>query len=62
MVDSAVTTDNGKSALEKLNNARFDLLLCDIHMPGMNGFELVQEVKKIRPDLPILSMPLCPYS
>ncbi|CAH2398561.1 response regulator transcription factor [Mesorhizobium escarrei] len=30
-----------------------DVLITDIGMPGMNGFELCDLVKKVRPDLPV---------
>jgi FixJ family two-component response regulator len=30
-----------------------DLLITDIGMPGMDGFELRDQVKKVRPDLPV---------
>ncbi len=37
---------NGIEALEKILNERFDLLLVDINMPKMNGYELVREIRK----------------
>ena len=33
---------------------RFDLLLTDYNMPGMNGIELVREAVRLRPDLPVV--------
>ncbi len=33
---------------------RFDLLLTDYSMPGMTGIELVREVLRLRPDLPVI--------
>ena len=33
---------------------RFDLLLTDYNMPGMTGIELVREVVRLRPDLPVV--------
>lgn len=33
-----------------------DLLITDIRMPGMSGFELAEQVRGIRPDLPVLFM------
>jgi CheY-like chemotaxis protein len=32
----------------------FDLLITDNTMPGMSGLELVREIHKVRPDLPVL--------
>ena len=40
------TAQNGKQALQKLQNFRFDLIIADIDMPIMNGLELLNELKK----------------
>jgi two-component system NtrC family sensor kinase len=37
---------DGKSALEKMDTTRFDFILCDVRMPGMNGVTFYQELKK----------------
>ncbi|MFW8567284.1 response regulator [Orrella sp. 11846] len=42
---------NGKQALEQLCNFRPDLILCDIAMPVMDGYELLQSVRQTREDL-----------
>ena len=36
---------NGEGALEWLNRKPFDLILLDINMPGMNGFEVCKEIR-----------------
>ena len=46
---------NGESALDWLNNKQFDLILLDLHMPGMNGFEVC---KRIRSDKTIQEIPV----
>jgi len=38
---------NGVEALEKLNQAPVDVILCDVHMPEMNGDELVKKVRQM---------------
>ena len=40
---------NGKEALELYKKDEFDLLITDMMMPTMNGFELIEEIKKINP-------------
>lgn len=38
--------ENGKSALEKLNQKKYDLLILDIMMPGMDGYTLLKMLPK----------------
>lgn len=45
---------NGVEALEKLQGAHYDLLLSDVDMPLMNGYELVSEAKKLDLTLPMI--------
>jgi signal transduction histidine kinase/CheY-like chemotaxis protein len=49
-------TTDAQAAMELLKNnaADFDLVITDQIMPGMTGTELIQELKKIRPDLPTI--------
>ena len=37
--------EDGVVALKKLLTSKFDFVVCDINMPNMNGFELLNEVK-----------------
>ncbi|MFC2128244.1 PAS domain S-box protein [Bacteroidota bacterium] len=47
---------NGSEAIEKCKKEKkIDLVLMDIRMPDMNGLEATEEIKKFRPDLPILA-------
>lgn len=45
---------NGVSALEILENEYIDLIVTDIMMPGMDGYELVSSIRDAGYDLPIL--------
>lgn len=38
--------EDGAVALKKLLASKFDFVVCDINMPNMNGFELLDEIKK----------------
>ena len=43
-VDQAI---DGKEGLEKINNNAYDLVLCDIKMPKLDGIEVLQNVKNL---------------
>ncbi len=45
---------NGSECLAQLPSQRCDLLIIDMHMPGMSGIELLVEAKKILPEIPVL--------
>jgi two-component system chemotaxis response regulator CheY len=46
---------NGKDAITKLTNGKFDLLLTDMNMPEMGGAELVRFVRNgLKSDIPIV--------
>ncbi|HPO60662.1 MAG TPA: ATP-binding protein, partial [Exilispira sp.] len=48
--------NNGLEGLEKLSKDEYNLVLCDINMPVMNGKEFCIKAKKIYPDLPIIAL------
>ncbi len=45
---------DGREALELLQKNKYDLALCDIKMPGMDGIELLEKMMKINPDMPVI--------
>jgi CheY-like chemotaxis protein/anti-sigma regulatory factor (Ser/Thr protein kinase) len=47
---------NGKEALESVRKQQPDLVLTDLRMPGMNGLELVETVRRTFPLLPVVLM------
>ncbi len=42
-----VIASSGEQALQKLHERRFEFLISDIQMPGINGLELAEKVKEI---------------
>lgn len=44
---------NGKEAIEFVKNEKFDLIIADYEMPGIDGKELVESLRKIDKDVPI---------
>ncbi|MBT8349988.1 MAG: sigma-54 dependent transcriptional regulator [Deltaproteobacteria bacterium] len=50
------TALSGKHALQLLKSKIFDLVLADIKMPGMDGLELLELIKRENPDLTVLMM------
>jgi CheY-like chemotaxis protein len=48
---------NGKIAIEKLKEQKFDLILMDLQMPEMNGFDATVHIrKKMKLDVPIIAL------
>ncbi len=45
---------NGKEALNMLNDTIYDLIVSDVQMPGMNGIELLRNVKEVCPDTTVI--------
>lgn len=43
-IDVVVEAENGLKALELLGNSWIDIVLTDIHMPGMGGIELIDKM------------------
>lgn len=50
------TASDGKEALSALEGQDFDLVITDIVMPRMDGLELILQMRKRYPDLPVAAM------
>jgi len=50
------TAESGEAALETLSGSRFDLMLCDVRMPGLSGVEIVPRALEANPDLGIVML------
>ncbi|MDP8999306.1 MAG: response regulator [Myxococcota bacterium] len=53
VVDAAL---DGAEGLERLLAGAYDVLVTDLCMPRMNGLDLLQEVRRVRPDVPVVFM------
>ena len=47
---------NGRDALDKVKSDNFDVVITDIKMPGMDGIQLLNQIKKHDPSLPVVIM------
>jgi len=49
-----VTTNNPMEALELAKQGGFDLVITDLKMPGLDGVELLEGIKRIDEDMPVI--------
>ncbi len=49
-----VVADNGKDGLEKFENDKFDLVISDLAMPIMGGSEMIEKIRLIDKNIPII--------
>ncbi len=52
--------EDGFEVLKKLREQEYDLLLLDISMPGRDGLEIIRDVKRMKPNLPVLVLTMHP--
>lgn len=53
---SCETTSNGRQSISIVKEKNFDLILMDINMPDMDGFEVTKHVRMFNPNIPILAL------
>ena len=52
----ATGVDSGPRALDLLDKEDFDVVILDVKMPGMDGVETLVEMKKKKPQLPVVML------
>jgi DNA-binding NarL/FixJ family response regulator len=45
---------DGQILVKKVLESDWDLVISDLEMPGLNGLEALEQIKKVKPDLPVL--------
>ena len=53
---NVTAVEDGQSALKKLQNDNYDVVLSDLRMPGLDGLSLFEEIMGIRKDIPVILM------
>lgn len=48
------TVMNGRDAMDRINRARFDLVISDIKMPGLSGIELLERIRDAHPETEVM--------
>ncbi len=48
--------DNGIDAVKMVEDKSFDIILMDIHMPGISGIEATQKIRGFNKDIPIIAL------
>src|SRR5210317_898283 len=46
--------EDGNKGIEKIRGAEYDMVLCDIKMPGLDGIEVLERVVVLAPDTPVV--------
>lgn len=50
----SVSADSGEEALDRFRGEKFDLVLTDLKMPGLNGVDLVSRLRALDADVPVI--------
>ena len=52
--NNIILADNGKMGIEKFNSNDIDIIITDINMPVMGGLEMIEEIRKLDNEIPII--------
>ena len=48
------TVQNGQEAIKFISQKKVDVVTLDLKMPGLSGIEVLQEIKKLQPDIEVI--------
>ena len=51
-----MVADNGMDAIKIVKENKFDVILMDIHMPGISGIEATQKIREFDKQIPIIAL------
>jgi CheY-like chemotaxis protein len=51
-----VDAEDGRGGIAALKGGVFDIVICDIFMPGMDGLETIREFHRHDPDVPVIAI------
>ncbi len=51
---------NAEDVIHNITTSEYNVVICDLSMPGRSGLDVLKQVKEIRPDLPVLILSMHP--
>src|SRR5215218_4021432 len=51
---------NAEDVIPKITTSEYDLMICDLSLPGRSGLDVLKQVKEIQPRLPVLILSMHP--
>jgi len=51
-----ITATNGADALERVENEEIDLVILDVQMPGVDGVQVLRQIKQIKPLIEVIML------
>jgi two-component system, NarL family, invasion response regulator UvrY len=52
--------DNAEELMQKAFKEHWDMVICDLNMPGRSGLDALKQLKQVQPKLPVLIMSMYP--
>jgi two-component system, NarL family, invasion response regulator UvrY len=52
--------ENGSELLLKISQNDYDIVVLDISMPGKSGLDVLKDIRRLKPDLPVLILSVYP--